>query len=261
MKIENLSIGVVCGGFSNEREISLRGAQSIHQTLVAKNINSRLIDIKDKNEMHDKKMYEGIDFALVMIHGKGGEDGEVQEFLSSLNIKVKGIHEYADPQAAVASAKAIAIGGGNTFNLLHQLYENNLITCLQKQVNQGIPYIGWSAGSNVAGTSIRTTNDMPIIEPKSFAALNLVPFQLNPHYIEESPSDHHGETREQRLAEFMVLHPETNIVGLVEGSALKLSSNKRKQHLQLLGTEQGYLFRAGEKQIIDNQTDLSYLLA
>ena len=90
MKIENLSIGIVCGGFSNEREISLRGAQSIHQTLIAKNINSRLIDIRDKNEMHDKKMYDGIDFALVMIHGKGGEDGEVQEFLSSLNIKFSG---------------------------------------------------------------------------------------------------------------------------------------------------------------------------
>ena len=90
MKIENLSIGIVCGGISNEREISLRGAQSIHQTLIAKNINSRLIDIRDKNEMHDKKMYDGIDFALVMIHGKGGEDGEVQEFLSSLNIKFSG---------------------------------------------------------------------------------------------------------------------------------------------------------------------------
>ena len=90
MKIENLSIGIICGGFSNEREISLRGAQSIHQTLITKNINSRLIDIKDKNEMHDKKMYEGIDFALVMIHGKGGEDGEVQEFLSSMNIKFSG---------------------------------------------------------------------------------------------------------------------------------------------------------------------------
>ena len=90
MKIENLSIGIVCGGFSNEREISLRGAQSIHQTLIAKNINSRLIDIRDKNEMHDKKMYDGIDFALVMIHGKGGEDGAVQEFLSSLNIKFSG---------------------------------------------------------------------------------------------------------------------------------------------------------------------------
>ena len=90
MKIENLSIGIVCGGFSNEREISLRGAQSIHQTLIAKNINSRLIDIRDKNEMHDKKMYDGIDFALVMIHGKGGEDGVVQEFLSSLNIKFSG---------------------------------------------------------------------------------------------------------------------------------------------------------------------------
>ena len=90
MKIENLNIGIICGGFSNEREISLRGARSIHQVLNSKNINSRLIDIKDKNEMHDKRMYKGIDFAFVMIHGKGGEDGEVQEFLSSLNIKFSG---------------------------------------------------------------------------------------------------------------------------------------------------------------------------
>ena len=90
MKIENISIGIVCGGFSNEREISLRGAKSIHQALISKNINSRLIDIKDKNEMHDEKVYQGIDFALVMIHGKGGEDGEVQEFLTSLNIKFSG---------------------------------------------------------------------------------------------------------------------------------------------------------------------------
>ncbi len=90
MNIENLSIGIVCGGFSNEREISLRGARSIHKALISKNINSRLIDIKDKKEMHDKKIYEGIDFALVMIHGKGGEDGQVQEFLSTLNIKFSG---------------------------------------------------------------------------------------------------------------------------------------------------------------------------
>ena len=90
MNIENLSIGIICGGFSNEREISLRGAQSIYQELISKNINSRLIDIKDKNEMYDKKIYEGIDFALVMSHGKGGEDGEVQEFLKSLNIKFSG---------------------------------------------------------------------------------------------------------------------------------------------------------------------------
>ncbi len=90
MKIENLRIGIVCGGFSNEREISLRGAKSIHQELLSKKINSKLIDIKDKNEMHNEEMYKGIDFALVMIHGKGGEDGEVQGFLSSLNIKFSG---------------------------------------------------------------------------------------------------------------------------------------------------------------------------
>ena len=90
MKIDSLSIGIICGGFSNEREISLRGAKSIHKALISKNINSRFIDIKDKKEMYDEKIYRGIDFALVMIHGKGGEDGEVQEFLSSLNIKFSG---------------------------------------------------------------------------------------------------------------------------------------------------------------------------
>ncbi len=185
----------------------------------------------------------------------------VETALASLKIKVIGIHEFDDTVAAVNNAQAIVIGGGNTFHLLHQLYENDLVSAISEKVNSGTPYIGWSAGSNIAGASIRTTNDMPIIEPKSFNALNLVPFQLNPHYTDFNPPGHNGETREQRLAEFMVLNPEMPIVGIVEGGALKLENNK----LSLLASDlienpNGFLFKAGEKQIIKLNEDISDLL-
>ena len=176
--------------------------------------------------------------------------------LEDMNVKVVGIHSFADPVAAINNAKAILVGGGNTFHLLHQLYENNLITAIQNKVNQGTPYIGWSAGSNIAGMSIRTTNDMPIIQPQSFDALNLVPVQLNPHYTDFNPPGHNGETREQRLTEFMVLNPETHIVGIVEGTALKLNDKK----LSLVGPDVGYVFLNRNKQVISTDTDLSYLL-
>ncbi len=180
----------------------------------------------------------------------------VQTALASLNIMVKGIHSFADPVAAIANAEAVAIGGGNTFHLLHQLYENKLIEVLQAKTQAGMPYIGWSAGSNVAGSSIRTTNDMPIIQPPSFDALNLLPIQLNPHYTDYNPPGHNGETREQRLNEFMVLNPQTEIVAIVEGTALKLENNK----LSLIGAEQGYLFLNGNKQVIAAGADLTHLL-
>lgn len=183
----------------------------------------------------------------------------VEEALSPLKLKVVNIDQTENPEQAVLTAQAIAIGGGNTFHLLHQLYENNLIKVIQQRVSQGMPYIGWSAGSNVAGHSIRTTNDMPIIEPKSFKALNLVNFQLNPHYTDHNPPGHNGETRAQRLAEFMVINPEMPIVAIVEGTALKLSANN-KHSLQLLGEENGYVFKAGSKETISCDDDLSYLL-
>lgn len=176
--------------------------------------------------------------------------------LADINVKVVGIHSFADPVAAINNAKAILVGGGNTFHLLHQLYENDLVTAIQNKVNQGTPYIGWSAGSNIAGMSIRTTNDMPIIQPQSFDALNLLPVQLNPHYTDFNPPGHNGETREQRLTEFMVLNPQTHIVGIVEGTALKLNDKK----LSLVGPDVGYVFLNRNKQVISTDTDLSYLL-
>lgn len=180
----------------------------------------------------------------------------VQNALNEIGVRVTGIHTAADPIAAVKSAQAIAVGGGNTFHLLHQLYQNNLIDVIREKVSENMPYIGWSAGSNIAGLSIRTTNDMPIIEPKSFNALNLVDFQLNPHYTDHNPPGHNGETRAQRLAEFMVLNPETPIVAIVEGTALALNNNE----LSLIGHESGFLFQGGQKSKIELNKDLSELL-
>lgn len=180
----------------------------------------------------------------------------VQSALEPLGIKVTSIHQVTDAKKAIEEADAIAVGGGNTFHLLHQLYEGNLIEIMQKVVASGTPYIGWSAGSNIAGASIRTTNDMPIIEPKSFNALNFVPFQLNPHYTDYQPPGHNGETRQMRIEEFMVLNPSTTIVGIQEGSALKRTGDT----LTLIGDKVGYSFLAGEKSEIAIDSDLSRLL-
>ncbi|QDP01316.1 dipeptidase PepE [Thalassotalea sp. PS06] len=179
----------------------------------------------------------------------------VQTALSSIGVKVTGIHESDDPVNAVNNAKAIAIGGGNTFHLLHQLYENNLLAIVRDKTEQGMPYIGWSAGSNVAGISIRTTNDMPIIEPPSFEALGLLPFQINPHYTNYLPPGHNGETREQRLQEFMVVDPQTSVLAIVEGTALKLTGTQ----LKLIGSEDGWHFKGGDKSAIVAGQEIDFL--
>lgn len=177
--------------------------------------------------------------------------------LAPLKIKVTSITDTADPKLAVEQAQAIVVGGGNTFHLLHQLYHFDLVELIRERVEQGTPYIGWSAGSNIAGLSIRTTNDMPIIEPPSFTALALLPFQLNPHYSDYQPPGHNGETRAQRLQEFTVIDSTTPIIGIQEGSALALIDNR----LSLIGDKEAYLF-VGEiqKQLLPANTDLTRLL-
>lgn len=181
---------------------------------------------------------------------------KVQQALSPYAIEVRSIHQFADPRQAVSEAQAILVGGGNTFQLLHQLYQHDILTLIRNRVQSGIPYIGWSAGSNIAGATICTTNDMPIVEPPSFKALNLLPWQLNPHYTDYAPAGFHGETRDMRLAEFMLLHPETPIIALPEGTALQLSGNR----LKLLGSAGGFKFLNSDKQPIAANEDLSALL-
>jgi len=180
----------------------------------------------------------------------------VQQALMPLKINVRGIHEFADPADAIVNAQAVIVGGGNTFALLAKLYEHNLIQVLQQKIAAGMPYIGWSAGSNIAGLSIRTTNDMPIIEPPSFKALGLLPLQLNPHYTDFVPVGFHGETRDMRLAEFMHVDADTAIIGLPEGTALRLSGTT----LRYEGCENAFFFRGGVKSAITPTSDLSDLL-
>jgi dipeptidase E len=181
---------------------------------------------------------------------------QVATAFAPLNINVNSIHQCTDPKKALAQAQAIVVGGGNTFQLLHLLYQHDILQLIKQRVTSGVPYIGWSAGSNIAGSSIRTTNDMPIVEPQSFNGLTLLPLQLNPHYSDYKPEGFHGETRDMRLAEFMILNPTTPIIALPEGTALKRSGDK----LNLLGNDGGYLFKGGDKTAIPENSDLSHLL-
>ncbi|MFI1771682.1 dipeptidase PepE [Thalassobellus citreus] len=144
---------------------------------------------------------------------------------SKINKTVTGIHEYENPIEALENAKAIFVGGGNTFELTYQLYKNKLITPLQLVVNKGIPYLGTSAGSNICGLTIKTTNDMPIVYPPSFNALAFVPFNINPHYLDpDTSSKHMGETRETRIKEFHNFNTQP-VVGLREGSWLHVQND------------------------------------
>ena len=162
-----------------------------------------------------------------------------RERFAAMGYGLNSVHEAADPRGAVAEAEAVFIGGGNTFRLLDRLYRLELIDPLRRRVAAGMPYVGASAGSNVACATIRTTNDMPIVQPPGFDALNLVPFNLNPHYLDPDPdSTHQGETREQRILQF---HEENDriVLGLREGSMLRVEGSSAR----LLGSTSARVFR------------------
>src|SRR5690606_39580468 len=170
---------------------------------------------------------------------------------------IRGIQEHADYRRALQEAAAIVVGGGNTFALLNQLYHNDLVTLIREKVRWGLPYIGWSAGANVACPTIMTTNDMPIVMPLSFEALDLVPFQINPHYTDFRQAGHGGESRRQRIEEFLTLNSDRRVVGLPEGTLLSVT----KDQMTLEGEGEAVVF-AYEKQAetIATGTDLSFLL-
>lgn len=182
---------------------------------------------------------------------------KVNESLQEVGIQVKGIHTFVNAKEAIRTADAIMIGGGNTWKLTRMLQENDLIDLIREKVNMGTPYIGWSAGSNVACPTLRTTNDMPIVAPLSFDTLNLVPFQLNPHYLDAHPENHGGETREMRINEFIIENPDIYVVGLRESTILHFENGK----LSLIGDRSARIFKFGKEPYeLTSKGDFNFLV-
>ncbi|TCI03196.1 dipeptidase PepE [Corallincola luteus] len=154
----------------------------------------------------------------------------VAEALQPLNLDITNITDMQDPIKAVQAAELILVGGGNTFQLLASLYDQKLIDAIQSKVDAGTPYIGWSAGSNMAGPTICTTNDMPIVCPPSFNALNLVPYQINPHFTDATLPGHNGESRSQRLAEYLTVAQGQRVIALPEGCCIKVEGEQHTYH-------------------------------
>ena len=179
----------------------------------------------------------------------------VRKPFGALGYEVVSAHESSNPVAELEKADAVAIGGGNTFHLLKQLYGTGLLPAIRHAVRNGMPYTGWSAGSNVACPTIRTTNDMPIVEVPSLAALGLVPFQLNAHYTEERIVNHGGETRIERLNEFVAANPGVPVVGLPEGTALRVDG----KDLTLIGRRKAVIYGLGDKPVRAGAAELAEL--
>jgi dipeptidase E len=182
---------------------------------------------------------------------------KVRSRFDEFGIKVRGIHRENDPVAAVGAAQAIVVGGGNTFHLLKYVRKSGIVDAVRKKVLNGTPYVGWSAGSNMACPTICTTNDMPIVEPDSFEAFNLIPFQINPHYLDAHPLGHAGETREQRIEEYIAANPDKYVAGLREGCILLFENG----NLGLIGDKPLRVFKNGQKPLeVERDDDFNFLL-
>lgn len=192
------------------------------------------------------ELFSGIDEIIFVPFARPGgisHDDYTQNarnFFQQINIKVKGLHEFDDKIAAINSAKGFFTGGGNTFLLVKTLHEENLMSVLAENVKSGKPYLGSSAGSNIGGINMKTTNDMPIVYPPSFDCMGLVPFNLNPHYLDPNPElKHNGETRETRIKEFLTQN-DIKVVGLREGNWIRRKGD-------IITTEGSELTRIFEK--------------
>ncbi|MBO5801767.1 MAG: dipeptidase PepE [Alistipes sp.] len=168
-------------------------------------------------------------------------EAKVQQRFNEIGIKVSSVHHALNKRNFVRHAQAIVIGGGNTFALLKKMQEEDLLDVIYRRVKAGVPYIGWSAGSNVTCPTICTTNDMPIVQPESFRAIGLVPFQINPHYLDANPEGHAGETREQRINEYVEANRSRYVVGLREGCMLRIDDNG----IELIGSRPMRIFKKG----------------
>ena len=170
-------------------------------------------------------------------------EAKVQDRLNEIGVKVRSIHHAINKRNFIRHAKAIMIGGGNTFALLKKMQEEDLLDMIFHRVKAGVPYVGWSAGSNVTCPTICTTNDMPIVQPESFRAIGLVSFQINPHYLDANPEGHAGETREQRIKEYLEANRSRYVVGLREGCMLRIND----KGIELIGSRSMRVFKKGQE--------------
>ncbi len=185
-------------------------------------------------------------------------EAKVQARFDEIGVKMRSIHSCPSPLEAIAQAEAICVGGGNTFALTKAMQELGLVEAIAQRVKQGAKYVGWSAGSNVTCPTLCTTNDMPIVEPASFKLMGLVPFQINPHYLDANPEGHAGETREQRILEYIAANKEMYVAGLREGCMMEYTNGK----LELIGPKPMRIFKYGEAiKEVNAGDDLSFLLA
>lgn len=166
---------------------------------------------------------------------------KVKERFSEIGHEIISVHHFDNPAKAVEDAEAIVVGGGNTFRLIEMLYKNNLIEAIRNRVIEGAPYIGWSAGANMACPTICTTNDMPVVQPPSFNAFNLIKFQINPHYLDANPDGHAGETREMRINEYTEINRDVFVAGLREGTMLAMENRS----VRFIGTRKMRIFKYG----------------
>ncbi len=200
----------------------------------------------DYAEAEVRDFLTGLDRILFVPFALRDQDAyaaRTRERFAQMGYAMDSLHAVSDRARALHEAKVILIGGGNTFRLLKTLYDFELVSIIRERVKAGMRYIGSSAGSNVAGPSIRTTNDMPIVQPRSFDALHLVPLQINPHYIDADPgSKHMGESREERILEFLQEN-DTPVIGLREGAILRVENGS----VQLKGNAGARLFRKGKE--------------
>lgn len=197
---------------------------------------------------HLKSHFSGCKEVLFLPYARpGGISHEAytataQKAFEKAGLDIKGIHEFDDPVKAIQEAEGIFTGGGNTFLLVQQLYKYELLSLIKESLNHGTPYLGTSAGTNIAGLTIKTTNDMPIVYPPSFNTLGLVPFNINPHYLDPDPhSTHKGETRETRIKEFHEFNTPP-VVGIREGSWLEVKG----KNIRLKGEATARIFEAGQ---------------
>jgi dipeptidase E len=184
-------------------------------------------------------------------------EAKVQERFKEFGYTLNSIHKYSSPVKAVLDSDAIVVGGGNTFHLLKLLQSNNLIGVIREKILSGFPYVGWSAGANVACPTICTTNDMPIVQPNGFEAFNYIPFQINPHYTDFVAAGHGGETRDQRIDEFLVANKSKVVLGLREGTMLKFENTD----LKLIGDKTVKIFKFNEAPFeVSAGEDLNFLM-